>query len=252
MAGIPGMGGQRQAVRPGADNGHLVVGGIHLGLHGRQGVKPAVVAGLLPGQPLHRLHHRQRGKFRQNLCAGKKLFPPGILLQNGRLKRMHHQHFFARQCRTPGLGMVVGFQRPQLGEKRAPTFPDDLPFGAHIPQGQQIGIVNAVHIILAEADQGGVVGGEHPGQVLDILAGTVGKMSAVFQPVGHGAHLGSAAAAEHKGFPPQDGRPGQFIACFGLQHLHAAVFDAEPQPFIQVACRFYQRVIVVHGQPPVF
>ena len=64
MAGVAGVGGQRQAVGTGTDDGHIIRCSVHLLFHGGQGIKPAGVACVGPGQALHGLHDAQVGKLR--------------------------------------------------------------------------------------------------------------------------------------------------------------------------------------------
>ena len=50
---------------------YTLIGGVHLALHGGQGIKPAGIAGVLPTQALHGPHHGQRRKLRQDILAGE-------------------------------------------------------------------------------------------------------------------------------------------------------------------------------------
>ena len=97
MAGVPRVGGQRKAVGTRADDRNIVVGGVHLALHGVQRIEPAVVAGVLPGKALHGLNDRQRGKLRQDVPAGEKLRALFILGEDRLAEGMHDQHPLARE-----------------------------------------------------------------------------------------------------------------------------------------------------------
>ena len=64
VASVAGVGGQRQAVGTGTDDGHIIRCSVHLLFHGGQGIKPAGVACVGPARSLHGLHDAQVGKLR--------------------------------------------------------------------------------------------------------------------------------------------------------------------------------------------
>ena len=67
MAGVPRMGGQRQAVSTCANDGNLIIAGIHLFFHCGKGIKPGIIPGFLPGKALHCRDDGQGGQFRQSV-----------------------------------------------------------------------------------------------------------------------------------------------------------------------------------------
>lgn len=76
MAGVPRMGGQRQAVSTCANDGNLIIAGIHLFFHCGKGIKPGIIPGFLPGKALH---CRDDG---QEASSGRVFTPPGALVNS--------------------------------------------------------------------------------------------------------------------------------------------------------------------------
>ena len=245
------MGGQRQAVGARAGDGYIVGDRVHLGLHGRQSVKPALVAGFLPGQTLNGLHHREGGKRGQHIGTGEEPVPLFILAQDGVPEGMNHQDPLAGQSSAPGMGVIVGFQRPEPGKAGALTATDDLPLGAHIPQRQQVGALGAVDVKFAETGQRPVIGGKDAGKVAHVLPGLVAEIfSVIAQVFRHGAHLGGAAAAKEEGLAGAQRLPGGVVALLGGQNGHPAVFPAKPGVLVHGPGQLNHGVIIVHGRSP--
>ena len=199
VAGVPRVGGQRKAVSPRPGDGDVILGFVHLVLHGVQGVEPAGVAGVLPAQALHGADDSQRSEFRQDVGPGKicSRFLYWRRIVSGTGVRP------ARACPAsaapPRVGVVIRLQRAQFGELCAPATADDLPFRPDIPQRQQVGAVGAGYVQFAEAAQRIVVGRNTPDKSRTSRR-TVSLKSRppCAQKLGHGAHLGRAAAAEQK------------------------------------------------------
>ena len=180
--------------------------------------------------------------FRQDVGPGENLFPLFILAQDRIPERVYDQHAPARQRRAPRVGVVIRLQRAQFGELRAPAAADDLPFRPDIPQRQQVGAVGAGCVQFAEAAQRIVVGREHAGQIADFAADCLAEVpAACAQKLGHGAHLGRAAAAEQKRLAAVQAFGGQVVALLRRQHRHAAVLPAKARAFIKVARQFTLR-----------
>ena len=243
------MGGQRQAVSTCANDGNLIIAGIHLFFHCGKGIKPGIIPGFLPGKALHCRDDGQGGQFRQSVYpaggVGEQLPALLVLGADGIRKGVYHQHMLSGQCGAPGVGIIIWFQRAQLGKAGAVAAVDYLPLGPHIPQRQQVRPLSAGSIQLAEAVQRFIIGGKHTGQGVDLTPGFLGIFPG--QIFGHGAHLGCTAAAEQKWLPGADGIGSSRIALFRGQNDQAAVFPPEAQPFIGIAQYLQQGSIIIHG-----
>lgn len=75
MAGVPRMGGQRQAVSTCANDGNLIIAGIHLFFHCGKGIKPGIIPGFLPARPARRVTVREAS-------SGRVFTPPGALVNS--------------------------------------------------------------------------------------------------------------------------------------------------------------------------
>ena len=247
MAGIPRMDRKRHTVGPGPGDRDVVIDGIHLAFHRLERVKPGSIAGFLPGQALHGADDGQRGEFRQDIGAGEQLLPPGVLAQDRILERMHDEHPLAGERRAPGAGVVVGFERAQLGKQRALAAGDDLPLGPDIPECKQVDLLHAVCVERAEAVQRFVVGREYAGQIADIGPHRVAVgLAAGASVFGDRAHLGGAAAAHAEDAPFTQPAANEVVAGFGRKDRHAAVFPAEQPAFDDVAGNFLPFGVVIH------
>ena len=95
MAGVPRMGGQRQAVSTCANDGNLIIAGIHLFFHCGKGIKPGIIPGFLPGKALHCRDDGQGGQFRQSVYpaggVGEQLPALLVLGADGIRKGVYHQ-----------------------------------------------------------------------------------------------------------------------------------------------------------------
>ena len=83
-----------------------------------------------------RAQYQKRGELFTNAPGGVNTLPE--LGADGIRKGVYHQHMLSGQCGAPGVGIIIWFQRAQLGKAGAVAAVDYLPLGPHIPPRQQV------------------------------------------------------------------------------------------------------------------